>query len=138
LVHQQESQQLTTRIADGVEDVSLSSQQERDSLLTKFKDMVMSERMAQRRQGYMEAAKDALDSSVQTSDNDSAVSGSISTPGTPATITLAGSESLASPLWLQNADDDDVLQRELELAKQLALAEQRGYQRAMSERLKFI
>ncbi|KAF8589708.1 glycosyltransferase family 1 protein [Ramaria rubella] len=138
----QGSQQRSTRIADGIEEVGRGSREERHRILTLFKDMATPEKIKQRRKEYTDAAKKALEESTfQPSDIGSTASGSTVTnsppPRTPS-MSRGSFEHLDEVAMPHDDDDDETFQRELELAMQLSLAEQRGYERAMAERLKDI
>jgi sterol 3beta-glucosyltransferase len=132
-------QQRSTRVADGVEDFGKSSEEERQRIMAKFKAMTTPEVLRQRRKGLTDAAKAAMEQSHFQAFDNTATSSSTSTslPKTPSSNIQETSEVVHSTALRQdgNNSEEENFQRDLELAKQLSLAEQRGYERAMAERL---
>jgi sterol 3beta-glucosyltransferase len=132
--------QRSTRVADGIEEVQRSSTEERRRIVAKFKVMTTSEILKQRRAYLTDAAKAAMEES-----NFQAVEGS--TGSTSAITSLPKTPFSNVPDAFENLDDvaqpldggdseDEIFQRELKQAKELSLAEQRGYERGMAERFK--
>ena len=133
----QESQQRSTRITDGVEDVRRSSLEEQGRVVAKFKAMTTPGILKQRRKGFTDAARTAMEESRFQTYDDTTASSFTATPF-PRTVSSDVQdvfEHLNHPALPQDDNEDETFQRDLELAKQLSLAEQRGFERAMAERL---
>lgn len=138
----QERQQVTTRIADGIEAVRNSTPAQRSEIFRKFKDAKPGEKA--RQQKYKDAAEKVMfeeahdKRSEHTRDDTSPIADLAGSPSSsPRNPVPPRSDLLASQPPEQTASDDDLaFQRDLELAKQLSLAEQRGYERGVNDRRK--
>lgn len=128
--HKQESPQRSTRIRDGLEDFRKSSLEEQERIVTKFKALTTPEILKQRRNGFTDAAKAAMkESRFQT------CNGSTSSTPSPGTSSSNGQDAFEHLDHLHDdKSEDERFRRELELAKHLSLAEQRGHERTISER----
>lgn len=148
----QDSQQLATRVEAGQRAVKESTEQERRAVIETFKRMTTKNATAERRKTLDAEAKDMLQkdkskkltlADQEGSDGDST---SQATPRSPSpsqsNSTFEEPEPLEKPKGppplpprkpsQQNQDDEDAaFQRDLEMAKQLSLAEQSGYERGL-------
>ncbi|KII89415.1 glycosyltransferase family 1 protein [Plicaturopsis crispa FD-325 SS-3] len=128
----QEQTQRTTRISDGIAAVKGSSQAERNAVLSGFKKA--KETTRQRQKACRDKAQEVMygdeASKSKAPAPTVASSSSSSTKYSPSHSSIAKSppsEPSKSPP--EEGEDDAAFERDLEMAKQLSLAEQRGYER---------
>jgi len=138
----QEHQFRVTRISDGREDVKNSSAAQRAEIFRKFKDAQRGKE--QREKKYQEIVEKVMQedaeergkangASEEYSDaKDGSSSSQSRTDSTPSVATSSTSSTAATPA--SETEDDSAFERDLEFAKQLSLAEQRGYERGVASR----
>ena len=122
-------QQRSTRVADGVDEVARSSEEERQRIVAKFKALTSPDVLKQRRKSLTDAAKAAMEQSPFQAFNDSATSSSTSTSllrTSPGTSEVQDGSEVSQSVTLQGGNDsaEEIFQRDLELAKQLSLAQE--------------
>ncbi|KAK0441415.1 UDP-Glycosyltransferase/glycogen phosphorylase [Armillaria borealis] len=136
--HQEERQRRSTRILDGVEEVRRSTPQERNVILNRFREAKVT--TSERQKSMAEAARSALYGDAQgvaaevdqkgetarrgNSDWHEAVVEEEVHPNGKRVLSGKSSQTGASR-WRPDQDNTDFL-RDLEIAKQLSLAEHRG------------
>jgi sterol 3beta-glucosyltransferase len=110
------------RLSDGLGDVQGSTSLEREAILEKFKTAKMTTKVRQKK--YKDAAEKEMygDQGVKT-DRDTI---DAATPQASAPLTQT------SPSEQLIEDEDAAFERDLQLAKQLSIAEQRGYERGLA------
>jgi len=130
----QERQQVDTRVLDGKEDVRNSTRYQREEILRNFKEAKKGTK--QRHENYKAVAEELFSNHLAegyTVPPQSPLPGpsttSTSTAGTarPSTFTNKSGSPLPHS-ELKQEDEDAVFVRELELAKQLSLEDDRAYQ----------
>lgn len=133
----QEQSQRATRISDGVEDVKNSTKGDREKIMAKWKELSKTTR--QRQKKCKEEAEKVLydEETADVGRKHAAKEASSSTksdrPGLPPPS--LGTSSNPKNLETQQTavvGDDAAFERDLEMAKQLSLAEQRGYERGLA------
>lgn len=148
----QDSQQLATRVEAGQRALKKSTEQERRAVIETFKRMTTKHATAERRKTLDAEAKDMLqkdksnkltladqegsggDASSQMATRTPSPSQSSSTFEEPKPLEKRSNPPPLPPRksFQQNEDDEDAaFQRDLEMAKQLSLAEQSGYERGL-------
>lgn len=123
---EQEQYQRKTRISDGAKDVNASTRLDREAILEMFKAAKLTTK--DRQMNYKNMAEKEMygDQSRNQTETDMDV---------PHASTSAASMRAATqtPLTLQSINGEDAaFQRDLELATQISLAEQRGYERGLA------
>ncbi|PBK62939.1 glycosyltransferase family 1 protein [Armillaria solidipes] len=138
----QEEHQRSTRISDGVEEVKRSTSEERNFILRRFREAKAT--TSERQKAMSEAARSVL---YEDAEEDAALefdpgvetSGQSDSDWCEADAQDAKrSSSESNPTearWSQSDQDEAGFLRDMEIAKQLSLAEQRGYERGISERI---
>ena len=128
---------LTTRREEGVEAVKKGTAAERNKVLEAFAVAVKNKE--QRKKALSEAAVEALkepellpDTASRSSTIDSAASTSSPAPPTPTSLSPRPSSDSTPVQGNGEEEDEAAFQRDLELAKQISLAEQRGYERGLA------
>jgi len=127
---EQEQYQHKTRLSDGVGDVQSSTKLDREAILKKFETAKVTTKVRQEK--YKDIAEREMygdkDQGVKT-DRDT-----IGTETSQASMSSAPSDktALTSPLAQSIEDEDAVFERDLQLAKQLSIAEQSGYERGLA------
>jgi len=129
----QEQQLRNTRISEGVEVVKNSTAAQRAEILVKFMGAKVGTK--DRKRKYTELAEKVMfeDKAVSGGDTDTV---GVDSPmeATPPSGSGLSSPPVASQSQTE-AEEDAAFERDLELAKQLSLAEQRGYERGLSVQL---
>ncbi|KAJ7684426.1 glycosyltransferase family 1 protein [Mycena polygramma] len=126
MAKKQEQKQREVRISDGVEAVRKSTQAQRSEMVQKFKSLKAGTKERQKK--YREMAEAEM-YEEQGSKEDAPKS-----PETPGPSVSTPQPAPTPPTRQQREEDEDaVFERELEMAKELSLAEQRGYERAMAQ-----
>ncbi|KAF8061758.1 UDP-Glycosyltransferase/glycogen phosphorylase [Lyophyllum atratum] len=135
----QEHQFRATRISDGREAVKNSSAAQRAEIFRKFKDAQRGK--AQREKKYQEIVEKVMQedaeergkANVASEEYSDAKNGSSTSESrTDSARSVATSSTAATPA--SETEDDAAFGRDLEFAKQLSLAEQRGYERGVASR----
>jgi sterol 3beta-glucosyltransferase len=130
----QEQSQRVTRISDGVEDVKNSTKVDRERILERWTELKKTTKKRQK-ECKEEAEKvmyDGRPADVGRKQDTTVASSSTDVPS--ATKFSSTQESRASQAAA--GDEDDVLfERDLDIAKQLSFAEQRGYERGLATQL---
>jgi sterol 3beta-glucosyltransferase len=145
----QEQAQRSTRISDGVEDVKGSTKEERKMIMERWVELKKTTR--QRQKKYREEAEKVLnEEKAADSENNHAVkASSLSSTGNCADVSPASLVNVSAttggqasqqtaeerPIITGADDTDAAFDRDLEMAKMLSLAEQRGYERGLASRL---
>lgn len=151
LGRKQEQQQRSTRVSDGVEAVKNSNHAQRADILQKFKDAKSGAK--DRKQKYKVIAEEAMygeqsstdiktptsgDTSPISSESELAHVGPSPPPKLPSRKSLLRRHpSYSSPQSSSTqdmTDEDATFERDLEMAKQISLAEQRGYERGLANK----
>lgn len=143
LGQEQQQQQLQTRLSDGRDDYHSASPAQRGDVLRKFQEMKGHTKERQKR--YAEMAEKAMDQEVKDAEVEKGSrkehaqskpdSVGMSSKGSFEQSTRSPPPLPTRPSTDQVESEDARFERDLEMAKQLSLAEQRGYERGMSERL---
>lgn len=132
----QEHQIRDTRISDGREAVRKSTPSQRSEILRKFREAEPGTEARQKR--YKEDAEKVLREDAEAerkARGDSKEYVDVKDrPSSSSSRTL--SSSSVPPAPQSDADDDAAFERDLELAKQLSLAEQRGYERGLASQFR--
>ncbi|KAK0227822.1 UDP-Glycosyltransferase/glycogen phosphorylase [Armillaria fumosa] len=140
----QEERQRSTRISDGVEEVKRSTSEERNFILRRFREAKAT--TSGRQKAMSEAARSVLygdveedaalefDPSMETTGHGNSNSCEADTQDAKQ----SSSEQSNPPEtgWSQADRDEAGFLRDMEIAKKLSLAEQKGYERGISERIK--
>lgn len=144
VARKQEQHQRSTRIEDGKLAVERSTHEERSIILKRF-EASKAEAPA-RKKAWKERAETALKEDAPQSETADSASGpsnptsdkssvSATSPRSEVSTTIdTRSNTLPPTPAPPAADDDAAFERDLEMAKQLSLAEQRGYERGMAMR----
>lgn len=137
---EQEQQQRSTRIRDGMEAFTAHSATQRSDIIKKFKELKPETKARQKH--YAEMAEQELCSRNRRATREATVN--------QDETQWAGDDSSRSPIsqsWSpiqkdvsssippQETWDEEAFLKDLEFAKQLSLAEQQGYERGLSEQL---
>ncbi|KAJ6606176.1 UDP-Glycosyltransferase/glycogen phosphorylase [Mycena vulgaris] len=128
MAQKQEQRQREVRISDGVEAVRKSTQTQRSEIVQIFKQLKAGTKERQKK--YKDIAEAEM--YEEPSSSREGESGSTS----PQSPSASSAQQYAStPTREQTAEDEEdaTFIRELEMAKQLSLAEQRGYERALAQ-----
>ncbi|KAJ7272823.1 UDP-Glycosyltransferase/glycogen phosphorylase [Mycena rebaudengoi] len=132
MAQKQEQQQRGVRISDGVEAVRESTQAQRTDIVQKFRQM--KEGTKERQKKYKDMAEKEMyhqDEGAAESGESATISGpSASAPPTPQQSTSAPTPAVPHQT---EEEEDAAFERNLEMAKQLSLAEQRGYERGLAQ-----
>ncbi|KAK0185950.1 UDP-Glycosyltransferase/glycogen phosphorylase [Armillaria mellea] len=139
----QEERQRSTRISDGVEDVKQSTSEGRNFIIRRFREAKAT--TSERQKAMSEAARRVLYGDVE-EDADLEFDPSMKTTGqgdsdwyeADAQDANRSSSEQLNPTeadWSQADQAEASFLRDMEIAKQLSLAEQRGYERGISERI---
>ncbi len=138
----QEEHQRSTRISEGVEEAKRSTSEERNFILRRFREAKAT--TSERQKAMSEAARSVLYESVE-GDAGLEFDPSVETSGQGDSDWCEAdaqdakrSSSESNPTearWSQSDQDEAGFLRDMEIAKQLSLAEQRGYERGISERI---
>lgn len=144
----QEQQERITRISDGIEAVRNSTESQRSGIIRKFNSAKPGTKERQRK--YKDLAEKVMLEGAETDrkDSDRSKDGGAS-PSSSKSSPTSPSKSPPPPLTPRRLpppfprsgsqrsgrgepDEDAEFERDLELAKQLSLAEQRGYERGLA------
>lgn len=139
----QEQQERITRISDGIEAVRNSTESQRSGIIKKFNSAKPGTKERQRK--YKDLAEKVMLEGAETDrkDSDRSKDGGAS-PSSSKSSPTSPSKSPPPPLpppfprsgsqksGRGEPDEDAEFERDLELAKQLSLAEQRGYERGLA------
>jgi hypothetical protein len=132
MAQKQEQQQRGVRISDGVEAVRESTQAQRTDIVQKFRQM--KEGTKERQKKYKDMAEKEMyhqDEGAAESGESATFSGpSASAPPTPQQSTSAPTPAVPHQT---EEEEDAAFERDLEMAKQLSLAEQKGYERGLAQ-----
>ncbi|KAK7035899.1 sterol 3-beta-glucosyltransferase UGT80A2 [Favolaschia claudopus] len=129
MARKQEQQQRDVRISDGMAAVQKSTQAQRDEIIRKFKQL--KEGTAERQKKYKEMAEAELYAEAAEQAEEEANTSESSSQQRAA---HAGEPSAPSPPPEEQQETEDAeFLRQMEMAKELSLAEQRGYERAMAQ-----
>ncbi|KAJ7118977.1 glycosyltransferase family 1 protein [Mycena epipterygia] len=125
MAKKQEQRQREVRIGDGVEAVQKSTQTQRSEMVQKFKQLKAGTKERQKK--YKDIAEaEMYEEQTSSGDGDSV-------PNSPQGTSVQQSPP-TPPARQQTEDEEDAaFERELEMAKQLSLAEQRGYERGLAQ-----
>jgi sterol 3beta-glucosyltransferase len=127
---EQEQYQRKTRLSDGLGDVQGSTKLERDAILEKFKTAKMTTKVRQKE--YKDIAEKEMYGNHQDVNADTdTTDGETSQASTSA---LSDMTIPTSPSEQSFKDEDAAFERDLQLAKQLSIAEQSGYERGLASR----
>ncbi|KAJ7144963.1 UDP-Glycosyltransferase/glycogen phosphorylase [Mycena crocata] len=131
MAQKQEGQQRQVRISDGVEAVRKSTQTQRSEIVRKFKQM--KEGTAERQKKYREMAEaEMYEEQMASGEGDEVPSSPQSNPASSSQQQPTAS-SPPTRQQTQEEEEDATFIRELEMAKELSLAEQRGYERGLAQ-----
>lgn len=127
--------QTETRRIEGREAVQASSKVEREAVIAKFKSLQATTRERQKKLSKLAEAALLEDQDVETSTEDNTEAheahGASDTDAESPESVMQSSKS--TPQGNTHADDSDAqFERDLEIAKQLSLAEQRGFERGLA------
>jgi len=127
---EQEQHQRETRLSDGVGEVQSSTKLDRDAILKKFETAKVTTKVRQEK--YKDIAeKEMYGSKDQDGKTDR---DTIGTETSQASTSSAPSDTtaLTSPPAQSMEDEDALFERDILLAKELSIAEQRGYERGLA------
>jgi sterol 3beta-glucosyltransferase len=131
MAQKQQERQREVRISDGVEAVKKSTPAQRAEVIQKFKQMKSGTKERQKK--YKEIAEAEMYEEQQGSNEGEGESGSTSPQSTSPS---SAQQSAPTPQTSEQSTEDEedaTFTRELEMAKELSLAEERGYQRALAQ-----
>ncbi|KAJ6546815.1 glycosyltransferase family 1 protein [Mycena capillaripes] len=127
MAQKQEQQQREVRISDGVEAVRKSTPTQRSEMVQKFKQLKAGTK--ERQQKYKEIAE------AEMYEEQGSREEGTSAPTSPQTPSDSTQQPTSTPPTRQQTEDEEdaAFERDLEMAKQLSLAEQKGYERALAQ-----
>ncbi|KAJ7778801.1 UDP-Glycosyltransferase/glycogen phosphorylase [Mycena maculata] len=133
MARKQEQQQHQVRIADGVEAVQRSTQTQRSEVVQKFKQLQAGTKERQKR--YKDIAEAEMYEEQSSVKDGEAVPTSPQSTSASSQPTSTDSQPNSTPSTPQQTEEDEdvAFERDMEKAKELSLAEQRGYERAMAQ-----
>jgi len=124
MAKKQEGKMKEVRISDGVAAVRNSTQAQRTEIVRKFNQLKAGTKERQKK--YKEIAEAEMYAEKKSGEEGKA-------PESPQTAAESAQQSTPTGQQTEEEEEDARFVRELEMAKELSLAEQRGYERAMAQ-----